>query len=59
MSALMRTMLILCLAGCVDERTIDTAMDAAMTRAAEIGGCVKAVCHWPPVKCGPRVGSCR
>lgn len=34
------------------------AIDSAATKAAQTGGCVKAVCAYPPVRCKPAVARC-
>lgn len=51
-------LLALCVVGCGLDQ-YKPALDQAMTRAAEIGGCVRIKCEYPPISCGPSVGSCR
>ena len=41
--------------GALNEPAIDQAMD----RAIKVGGCIRAVCTFPPAKCHPSVGSCQ
>ena len=52
-------LLALLVAGCGALADYRPQLDQALTKAAEIGGCVKLRCEFPPITCGPSVGSCR
>lgn len=56
-------LLILALSACAafgeQAPALDRSLDDAMARAAKAGGCVRVVCAYPPVTCGPSAGRCQ
>lgn len=51
-------LLALLVVGCAAIQGELPAIDTAATKAAQTGGCVKAVCSYPPVRCRPAVARC-
>jgi hypothetical protein len=45
--------------GCAVIEEQAPAFDRAVDSAMRVGGCLKVKCTYPPVSCGPSVGSCR
>ncbi len=46
-------------AGCAALEEQVPALDTAATKAAQTGGCIRVVCHFPPIQhCRPAVGRC-